>query len=171
MEETIINRVANSNLITIDLSEWISEYRILSLDIQPHLFHGLILKEADFRDWIKSYDWSQYQASLVKVFCSNNAVIPLWAWMLLSAKLTGNCLASFYGADEITHTAIGRWVIDKKLNDEDYTDKRLVLKGCSSMLITPDTYAYFTEKLLPITKSIMFGEACSTVPVYKKALK
>lgn len=167
LEQPLVNRVAQSGLVTIDLEELYPVGEIVSFDLKDYLFMGMILKEKDFRDALKTHDWSQYQGKNLSVFCSADAIIPMWAYMLVATY------AAPY-ANDIAQTTPGLFAemaFLKKLstlNINDYAGKRLVIKGCSDKPVPPSAYLEITRRLQPVALSIMFGEPCSTVPVYKK---
>lgn len=168
LEQPLVNRVAQSGLVTIDLEELYPEGEIVSFDLKDYLFMGLILKEKDFREALKAHDWSQYEGKNLAVFCSADAIIPMWAYMLVATY------AAPYALD-IAQTTPEHFVetsFQKKLavlNISEYEGKRLVIKGCSDKPVPPSAYLEITRRLQPVALSIMFGEPCSTVPVYKKA--
>lgn len=166
MEEEIINRVANSKLKTFDLEEIYPEGKRVLFDIKDWLFQELILKEKDFRVSVKNHDWSQYKNCFVAVTCSVDAIIPSWAFMLVASELTQHASKVVIGNLELLETAIYQELISF-LNFKDFADKPVIIKGCADKPIPNSAYAFLIEKLQPIAKSIMFGEACSTVPLYK----
>lgn len=168
MEETLVNRVANSALVTIDLESFYPEGPVVPFDLKDHLFMGLILKEKEFREALLAHDWSQYSGKNLAVFCSEDAIIPMWAYMLVAS------CAGAYARDIVLGTPEKFVELSylKKLatiDPNDYADKRLVIKGCSEKPVPPAAYLEITRRLQPVARSIMFGEPCSTVPVYKKA--
>mgnify|MGYP000512693530 CR=1 FL=1 len=167
MSEILINKVAESGLITLNLEEWYPCEEILVFDLKDHLFMGLILKEKDFRDWIKNHNWAQYAGKAVFIHCSTDAIIPTWAYMLLSAALTNNCETVIIGKKEDLELVLWRALIDT-LKAEDYVDQRVIVKGCSDETIPETIYFELSNKLIPVVKSLMFGEPCSTVPIFKK---
>lgn len=163
----LINRVAQSGLITLDLEKFFPDGEIVSFDLKDYLFMEMILKEKDFREALKNHDWSQYTGKNLAVFCSADAIIPMWAYMLVAT-----CAAPF-AADIVQATPenLPEVVFWKKLAALDITPfegQRMVIKGCSDRPVPPSAYLEITRRLQPIAKSIMFGEPCSTVPVYKK---
>lgn len=167
MEDLIENKIANSGLITFDLGDLYDATPIQSIDIKPWLFHEMILKEKDFRKYLLDHNWEQYQDSYVCFYNSAEAIIPNWAWMLISSYLEGNCKRYYNGTpsnfNEILYSEKIQ-ALDSKL----YQDKRILIKGCSDKDIPNSAYSMITSKLLPIAKSIMFGEACSNVPIFKQ---
>lgn len=166
MVEEIINRVVNSKLKTFDLEEIYPEGERIVLDIKDWLFQELILKEKDFRAFVKKHDWSQYKNSFVAVSCSVDAIIPSWAFMLVVSELTSFANKVVIGDLELLETAIYQELISF-LDFKEYIDLPVIIKGCSNKPIPNSAYAFLIEKLQPIAKSIMFGEACSTLPIYK----
>ena len=166
MAEEIINRVVNSKLKTFDLEEIYPEGERIVLDIKDWLFQELILKEKDFRAFVKKHDWSQYKNSFVAVSCSVDAIIPSWAFMLVVSELTSFANKVVIGDLELLETAIYQELISF-LDFKEYIDLPVIIKGCSNKPIPNSAYAFLIEKLQPIATSIMFGEACSTLPNYK----
>lgn len=166
LQEAIINRVANSKLSTFDLEEIYPEGKRVLLDIKDWLFQELILKEKDFRDFVKNYDWSQYKNSFVAVTCSVDAIIPSWAFMLVASELTPYANKVVIGNLELLETVIYQELISF-VDVKDFADKPVIIKGCADKAIPDSAYAFLIAKLQPIAKSILFGEACSSVPLYK----
>tara|TARA_R110002124_G_scaffold225043_2_gene390351 strand:+ start:99 stop:608 length:510 start_codon:yes stop_codon:yes gene_type:complete len=166
MAEEIVNKVANSGLINIDLSDYYSKGKRMHLDIQPWLFQGLILKEKDFRQYLKDHDWSQYQDAYVSVNCSADAIIPQWAYMLIGTQLQDFAAKVCIGNSEVLEGQIMEENISK-IDMSQYQDKRVIIKGCGDLPIPSQAYLSFAAKLKPFAKSIMFGEACSMVPIFK----
>lgn len=167
MEGTIENKVAKSGLITIDMEEWLSGAKILDYDIAQNLWQGLALKEKDFRDFIRDHDWSAYKGTFVRVHCSEDAVVPTWAYMLLASALAPHAEVVFFGTQEEAELEFLRRRIGG-LADADFEGSRVVIKGCSNRMISTQAYLELVNKLQPLVKSMMFGEPCSTVPLYKK---
>ncbi len=166
----LVNRVANSNLITIDLEELYPEGEIVPFDLKDFLFMGLILKEKDFREALKNLDWSQYAGKNLAVFCSADAIVPMWAYMLVAtyAAPVANDVA-FATPEQYVATAFAQKIATLDLSG--FEGKRLVIKGCSDKPVPPSAYLDITKRLRPLARSIMFGEPCSTVPVYKKPVE
>lgn len=165
--EPIINKIASSGLITIDLEDFYKRGKRLELDLAPWLYEGVILREKDFRAYVKDHNWIQYQDTFVNIICSEEAIIPQWAYMLLGAALAPFAQKVVYGSSEMLESLM----LEESLNAMDfseYKDQRIIVKGCSKLPIPPNTYLSFVSHLRPWAKSIMFGEACSTVPVYKR---
>lgn len=167
MAEEIINKVAQSGLVSIDLEEFYPKGERASFDLAPWLYEGLILREKDFRDHVKNQDWNQYEGKHVAVFCSADAIVPLWAFMLISSKLQGIAQTIVQGDLEKLESVLFRdWM---NMHDfSQYADKRLIIKGCSHKPVPTDAFLEFVHRAQPYAKNIMFGEPCSTVPVYKK---
>lgn len=163
----IVNKVAQSGLITIDPVDFFPTGSILCVDVRSVLVEDFLLREKVFRDWIEKHDWTQYRGSHIAVYCSNDAIIPVWAWMLLSAALKPYAATIFYGTSEALHEQLFLKNINA-LPLEQYRDQRVIIKGCGEQTVPPSIYVELTRVLTPVVKSLMFGEACSTVPVYKK---
>lgn len=166
--EEIVNKVAKSGLITIDLEEMYPSGERAAFDIKESLWQGLVLKEKDFRDYLKAFDWSTFQDKYVAVYCSADAIIPHWAFMLIASKLQGISKLTFIGSSDEMERYIFREMIEA-LDVEAYRDQRIVIKGCSNKPVPQSAYGDLVTRLQPYAKSIMFGEPCSTVPVYKKS--
>ncbi|TAM99596.1 MAG: DUF2480 family protein [Chitinophagaceae bacterium] len=165
--DSIVNKIAVSGIITIDPVDFLPKEEILVFDLKPFLFRELILKEKDFREALKNQDWEQYRDKTVAVTCSADAIIPMWAFMLVTSYLASVASDILFGDNEeaIRQSAIKS--VDK-LDLEEFRDQRLVLKGCGDRAVPADVYIALMKKLKPVVKSVMFGEPCSTVPVYKK---
>jgi len=165
--EEIINKVAQSGLVTIDLEEFYDDVPRVEFDIKPWLFQGLILKEKDFREHIKIHNWNQYQNAYIALTCTADAIVPTWAYMLLTLSLQPFAKKIVYGNLEVLETVL----FNEKINLLDTTpfkDARIVIKGCGNKPVPIAAYVALTEKIKPVAKSIMYGEPCSTVPLYKK---
>lgn len=167
MSETLINKVAQSGLITLDLEDFFPKEEIVQLDIRDFLFRGLILKELEFRASLKATDWAVYQNRIVAVHCSTDAIVPQWAWMLVATCLTNHTTHYFFGTKEEVEQKLFLLNV-KELDASRYTGERVVIKGCGTRTVSGEAYLEITKKLQPVVKSLMFGEPCSTVPVYKK---
>lgn len=167
MPEEIINRVANSKLITIDLEDFYQDGKRLVFDIKDWLFEGLVLREKDFRKLVKSHDWSQYQDHYIALTCSTDAIVPGWAYMLLTTYLDSYAKKVVVGDLKTLETSIYQDVITG-LDVSEFKDKPIIIKGCSNKPVPENAYLLLTSKLIPVAKSIMFGEACSSVPLYKR---
>lgn len=166
-EELLINRVANSGLITINLEDYYPAQPLAFFDIKNFLFQGLILKEKDFRTALSELDWHQYQDKLLLIYCSADAIIPVWAYMLVTQYAQPFVKDIFLGDEDEYLRHAYQQIIDR-LEMTSYENQRLVIKGCSQKPVPPAAYAYLTLKLTPIAQSIMYGEPCSTVPVFKR---
>jgi hypothetical protein len=167
MEEPFVNKVAESGLITLDPAEFYPTEAIRIFDLKDHLFMGLILKEKDFRAALKHTDWSVYQDCAVGIDCSADAIIPLWAYMLVASALEPYASFIIKGNEDQVREALFLRNIDT-INPKDYSGQRVVVKGCGEKSIPEAIYVAITQRLRPEAKSIFFGEPCSTVPVYKK---
>lgn len=167
MEATIVNKVAESGIVTVDLEYFYPKGEIEVFDLKEFLFMGLILKEKDYRAALQTTDWTKYQGKYVAITCTADAVIPMWAYMLAANYLQPVAKDLVFGdVPQLISTLITRKLAG--LNLEEYTDKRVVIKGCGEVSIPESAYVEMTAKLRPIAKSIMYGEPCSTVPIYKK---
>lgn len=166
-ENEIINRVANSKLITIDLEEFYPEGKRIVFDIKDWLYEGLILKEKDFREFVKNHDWTQYKNCYVALTCSTDAIIPSWAYLLISAHLAEFTKNTVVGNLDLLETVIYQEVIEN-INTTPFINKPIILKGCANKPIPASAYTLLIHKIQPFAKTIMFGEACSTVPIFKK---
>lgn len=167
MSDLIINKVAESGLVSIDLAQYLPSNEIVVFDIKPYLFMELILKEKEFRASLTLIDWTQYQDKIVGIFCSADAIIPMWANMLIVSNLSPIAKSIYFG-DELKTREL---VLMEEINKIDscvFLDQRVVVKGCGDTPIAESAYIAITQKLRPVVKSIMYGEPCSTVPVYKK---
>jgi hypothetical protein len=166
-QELIINKVANSGLVSLDLEDLYHKGERVVYDLKDNLFMGIILKEKDFREFLKNHDWTQYVGKNVAVMCSEDAVIPTWAYMLLTIKLQPVANMIVFGNlaeldNKLFYDAIA------KINPEDYRDARVVVKGCSKVPVPTSAYLEITRLLFPVVQSLMFGEPCSTVPLWKR---
>ena len=167
IQENFINKVAQSGLVTLDPAIFYAAGDRVVYDIKDNLFHGLMLREKDFREFIKEHDWAQYQDKNVAVTCSADAIVPAWAYMLLANRLAPYAREVVFGDAEVLETVLFVKEI-AKLNAEQYRDQRLVIKGCGDIPVPVSAYVELTKKLTPVAKSLMFGEPCSTVPIYKR---
>lgn len=167
MADEIINKVSNSKLITLDLEELYPEGERVLFDIKDWLFDQIILKEKDFRASVKSHDWSRYENTYVALTCSVDAIIPSWAYLLLSSELAPYSKKIVVGNLELLETSLFQDII-QNLSIESFKEKPIIIKGCAQKPIPPSAFSMLIHKLQPIAKSIMYGEACSTVPLFKK---
>ncbi len=166
MAEEIINRVTNSKLKTFDLEEIYPEGKRVIFDIKSWLFQEIILKEKDFRESVKNHNWSQYKNTFVAVTCSVDAIIPSWAFMLIASELTPFANKVVIGNLELLETVLYQELLSF-VDFKDFVDVPVIIKGCANKPIPNSAFSFLIEKLQPIAKSIMFGEACSMVPLYK----
>ena len=166
MEQEIINRVSNSGLLSLDLEELYPSGERLVYDLKQNLFMELILKEKDFREFLKGHDWSIYENTHVAIICSADAIVPTWAYMLLATYLEPYAKTIVFGDVEQLETKIYSQIFDS-LDWSPYQNARVVVKGCSKTQIPTAVYVELSTRLKPIVKSLMFGEPCSTVPLYK----
>jgi hypothetical protein len=166
MADEIINKVANSGLLTIDLEEFYPVGERVLFDLKPLLFQELILKEKDFREFIKTNDWSDFSDKYVAITCSVDAVVPTWAYMLLSIAMQPFAKKIVFGNLNTLEAVLFDDVL-KSFNYSDFKDKRIVIKGCGKLPVSTHAYVELAHGLKPFAKSIMFGEPCSTVPLYK----
>ncbi|WP_298340285.1 DUF2480 family protein [uncultured Algibacter sp.] len=167
MKDDIINRVANSKLATIDLEDFYPEGKRILFDIKDWLFEGFVLREKDFRKQVSEFDWSQHKNQYVALTCSTDAIVPGWAYMLLSLHLEPFTKKVIVGDLEQLETSTYQDII-QKLDISEYEGKPIIIKGCSNKPVPQNAYIMLSNKLKPVAKSIMYGEACSSVPLYKK---
>jgi len=166
-EEPILNRVAQSKLLTFDLEDFYPEGKRVVFDIKEWLYEGLILKEKEFRDYAKNHDWEQYKDAYVALNCSTDAIVPGWAFMLLMGKLQPFAKKVVQGNLEQLETLVYQEIL-QELDLSAYKDKLVIIKGCSKKPVPPNAYLSITARLQPLVKSLMYGEACSSVPLYKR---
>ena len=167
MSGEIVNKVANSGLITLNLEDYYFVGERYFFDMKDHLFEGLILKEKGFRDFVKSHDWGQYKDQYVAIGCTVDAIIPIWAYMLVCNALAPFAAKVVQGDLMQLESLLFEEAL-AKLDVNKFEDERVIIKGCSNKPVPDHAYVLLTQKLSGIAKSIMFGEACSTVPIYKK---
>lgn len=163
----IINRVAKSPLITIDLEEFYPEGKRMHIDLAEWLFEGLILREKDFREALKNHDWSAYQNAYVTMSCSTDAILPGWSYLLLNTYLQPFAKKIVLGNEAELNRVLYQEII-AEMDIKPFHNKKVILKGCSQKPVPENAYIHLAERLLPVVNSLMFGEACSTVPLYKK---
>ena len=166
MTNEIVNRVAKSNLITIDLEDFYPEGKRIIFDISEWLFEGLILREKDFREKAEQYDWNLFKDCYVALTCSTDAIIPSWAYLLIATKMSPFTKKVVVGDLELLETVIFQEIISN-IDTKDYINKPVIIKGCANKPIPPSASVLLIEKLIPFAKTIMFGEACSSVPLFK----
>ena len=167
MDEVFINKVANSGIETINLETYFPVGERVSIDVKELLFMELVLKEKDFREWIKANDWTQYSEKFVAVYCSSDAIVPTWAYMLISSKLSGIAQKVVFGDLNALESALWENALNT-LEVENYKDKKVVIKGCGDLPVSAAAYTNISSKLVPVVQSLMYGEPCSTVPVFKR---
>ena len=167
IQENFVNKVAQSGLVTLDPAAFYPEGERVVYDIKDNLFMELILKEKDFREFVKNHDWAQYDGKFVAVTCSADAIVPAWAYMLLANRLAPYAKEVVFGDAGVLETVLFVKSI-ASLDIEQYRDQRIVIKGCGDTPVPVSAYVELTKKLTPVVKSLMFGEPCSTVPIYKK---
>ena len=168
MEDQLINKVAQSGLITIDLEAFYPPGERVIFDIKTFLFQELILREKDFREAMKNHDWNAYTDKYVSIICSADAIVPTWAYMLIATNLSPVAKRTVFGDLETLETILYQEVLSK-FTLESYRDARIVIKGCGNLPVPKSAYVELTRLLSPVAKSIMYGEPCSTVPIYKRA--
>ncbi len=166
-ENEIINRVSSSALITLNLEELSPKAEVAEIDLKNLLFQGLILREKDIRDFIKDHDWKQYQNKNMAVHCSADAVIPTWAYMLISIALQPFAHKIVFGDNAMMTSLLFKEALDK-VEWEKFKDAKVVIKGCSDLHVPESAFVEAAARLRPLAASIMYGEPCSTVPLYKK---
>jgi len=167
IQENIINKVAQSGLVTLDPAQFYAPGERVVYDIKDNLFHGLMLREKDFREFVKTHDWTQYQDKNVAITCTADAIVPAWAYMLLANRLAPYARQVVFGDAEVLETVLFVKEV-AALDVEQYRDQRVVIKGCGDIPVPVSAYVELTQKLTPVAKSLMFGEPCSTVPIYKR---
>ncbi|WP_335966745.1 DUF2480 family protein [Galbibacter sp. PAP.153] len=167
MQEEIINRVAQSKLETFNLEDYYPEGERVLFDIKDWLLEGFLLKEKDFREKAKNHDWEQFQGTYIALTCSTDAIIPAWAFMLITTYVSPYANKVIIGTLEQLESSIYQDII-KDIDVSFYNDKPVIIKGCSKKPVPQNAYIMITNKLLPIAKSVMYGEACSSVPLYKR---
>lgn len=167
MANEIVNRVANSKLITIDLEDFYPDGKRLILDIKPWLEEGIVLREKDFREYVKNHDWEAYRDCYVVLTCSSDAIVPGWAFMLIGAALAPFSKKTVVGTIETLDSILFDEIIEQ-MDLAPFKDKPVIIKGCAHKPIPQSAFVQLTQRLQPIAKSVMYGEACSSVPLFKK---
>ena len=167
MADEIVNRVAKSPLINIDLEQFYPQGKRVLFDIKDWLYEGLILREKDFREQLAQHNWEQYQDSYMALTCSTDAIIPSWAYLLITTYVSPFAKKVVVGDLTLLETTIFQELIHN-LDLTVYQDKPIIIKGCSNKPIPDSAYTFLISRLQPVAKSIMYGEACSTVPLFKK---
>lgn len=167
MENEIINRVANSKLVVVNLEDYYPKGQRTVFDIKNWLFQELVLREKDFRAHVSEHDWSQYQDHYVALTCTSDAIVPAWAFMLLTIHLQPYTKTIVVGSLEQLETSIYQEVI-QNIETDAFVDQPLIIKGCTNKPVPANAYIMLSQKLKPLARSIMYGEACSSVPLYKR---
>lgn len=167
MEEVIINKVAQSALVTLDLEKFYPKEELVLFDLKNYLFMELILKEKDYREALKNLDWNIYQNKNVAITCSTDAIIPLWAYMLAVTYLQPFAKEIIFGNEKEAFSILFLKNVEK-IDVKEFEEKRVVIKGCGEKRIPESAYVAITKILRPVVKSIMYGEPCSTVPIFKR---
>ncbi len=167
IQDNIVNKVAQSGLISFDLADLYPKGERYLYDITDNLFHGLMLREKDFREFVKEHNWSAYTEKHVGIICSADAIVPTWAYMLLASKLSPFAASVVFGNLETLETVLFQKEIDK-IDVERFRDQRIVVKGCGDIHVPVSAFVLLAARLTGIAKSIMYGEPCSTVPIYKR---
>ena len=165
--DEIINRVAGSVLQVFDLEDYYPEGQRATVDISQWLWEGFVLREKEFRESLKNHDWQQYAGQYVAIACTTDAIVPAWAYMLVTVHLQPFVKKVVQGTVQDLNIAIYQDILNS-LDYNDYRDKPVIIKGCSRKPVPQEAYVMASQKLLPVAKSIMFGEACSSVPLYKR---
>lgn len=163
----IINKVAQSGLVNLDISSLRPSGRRIGIDLVDFLYEGLILREKDFRTQVAALDLEVYKDAFVYLYCSTDAIVPLWAYFLITSRLESSAKKIVFGDREVLETLLMSEAI-KNADFSEFQDKRVLVKGCSEVSIPTNAYVELVQKLQPLVKSLMFGEACSSVPIYKK---
>jgi len=167
IQENIVNKVAQSGLVSFDLADLHHHGERVIYDIKDNLFQGLMLREKDFRAFLKEHDWTQYKGKNIAVICSADAIVPTWAYMLIATNLVPYANFFVFGDLEVLETSLYLLALEK-LDVQKYKDQRLVIKGCGDIAVPTSAFMSITAKLSNIAKSVMYGEPCSTVPVFKR---
>jgi len=167
IQENIVNKVAQSGLVTLDPALFYPTGDRTVYDITDNLFHGLILKEKDFREFVKGHNWAQYQDKNVAITCTADAIVPAWAFMLLANRMAPYAHEVVFGDKQTLETVLFEKAM-AGVDLEQYRNQRVVIKGCGDIDVPVSAYVELTKRLTPIVKSLMFGEPCSTVPIYKR---
>lgn len=170
MAEEIVNRVAQSKLVTFNLEDYYPEGARLVFDVSQWLHEGFVLREKDFREEAKAHEWSRYKDHYIALTCSTDAIVPAWAYMLISSYLQPYAKKVVTGELEDLESHLYQEVIEN-LDVSDLKDKPVIIKGCSRKPVPKNAYLFLINKLQPVVKSLMYGEACSSVPIYKKPKK
>lgn len=167
MEDEIINKVAQSSLVVFDLEDYYPREKRMVLDISQWLHEGFILKEKEFRAALRAFDWDEYQNKLVAITCTTDAILPSWAFMLVSSYLQPIAKMVVQGSLHDLDVLYYQIIIDN-LDFTCYQDQPVIIKGCAKKAIPEEGYVMATQKMMNYARSIMFGEACSAVPIFKR---
>lgn len=167
MKNEIVNRVSSSKLVTIDLEDFYPEGKRMTLDISAWLMDGSILREKEFRQHLKDYDWSPYKDAFVSIYCATDAILPGWAFMLVAVRLNEVARKAVVGSQKDLETILFSEIITE-LDVSEYKDKPIIIKGCTHKPVPENAYVLLAQKLQPLAKSVLYGEACSSVPLFKK---
>lgn len=165
--DEIINKVEKSGLISLDLEDFYPKEPRMLFDLKDYLYEGLVLREKEFRKNLSKLDWKMYENAYVAVTCTSDAIVPSWSYLLIANYLTGVAKLISFGTIEDLERDIFTEIIDK-MDVDNYNDKKIIIKGCSRKPVPQNAYLLLIQKLKPIASSLMFGEACSTVPIFKK---
>ena len=168
MEKEIVNRVAKSKLVTLDLEKLYPKGARFELDLSQWLEEGLILREASFRNALKEHPWETYENGHVAIYCSTDAIIPAWAYMLAGSYLSGIAATTLAGTPEDLETVLFKEAL-KTIDLEALRDRPVIIKGCSNLPVPLSAYVWASQLVQQVAKSVMYGEACSSVPIYKKS--
>lgn len=168
--EALVNKVSESGIMTLNLEDYFPHHKIVTLDIKKYLFMEMILKEKDFRQALKETEWKEFHDAIVLIVCTTDSIIPSWAYMLLESYLADVAFEVYYGSEEEFLKVHYKNKI-QHLDAKEYEDKRVVIKGCGNKPVPAAAYGMITSRLKPYAQSIMFGEPCSTVPIFKRPRK
>lgn len=163
----IVNRVSQSKLITFDLEDYYPQGKRMVLDVKDWLYEGFILKEKEFRAYVADHNWEQYDSTYLALVCSTDAIIPGWAYMLIASKLQPYAKTVVVGNLEELETSLYQSVIEN-IDVSSFKDQMVIVKGCSNKPVPPNAYVWITAKIQTVAKSVMYGEACSSVPLFKR---
>ena len=167
MEKEIVNRVAKSKLITVDLETYYPKGDRFEIDLSQWLDAGLILREAHFREALEQHQWEVYKDGYVAIHCSTEAIVPVWAYMLTGKYLEGIARDTVVGTPEVLETVLFREALNS-LDVESLKDRPVIIKGCSNLPVPASAYVWAIQKIQKVAKSVLFGEACSSVPLFRK---
>lgn len=166
-EEILVNKVSQSGLITLNLEDYFPQDQSVEIDIKEALYMGLVLKEKDFRNWVKEKNWQEYVNKNVAIHCSTDAIVPTWAYMLIASKLSGVAKKIVFGNIQALDSVLWEEAFSN-IDLTNFDNQKVVIKGCGNLPVSAAAYTKITELLIPRVQSLMYGEPCSTVPVYKR---